>query len=457
MMSRAQTTLFVLLLSACPGGQETTATAGETTDTEATTGTTGSSTTSSTGPSPATTEPTTSGTATESDSSDATTAPGPGCGDGVVDPDELCDDGNAINGDGCNNDCTKSGEMLWEYRSGEPYPDDFRAVEVAPDGTIIVGGSRFVLGSGWDRWLARFGADGELLWSRNYHGGVDFEGILAVALWNDTIYAAGNVDRNDGRELWVGAFSADGEPLWDDEYGSGFGDDYATGAAVTADGLVVSGVVSVGAGQAEIWVRGYTHTGEVQWTQGQPINDMAIHSLGPDIIVRKDGFLVGGYTVPAQIEPFLALYPSAGGAPIWHKNVLPMNAAIFGLAQHGDDILAAGQLLPNGTFVERLTATGEQLWSTDECTGLGAKDVAVDSQGDVVVIGFGPGAVKLNIRLCKFTSEGVFRWGKDLDSGLGDDHGFEVTILPGDRIAAVGSMWSDGENYDDAWLAVFSP
>src|SRR5262245_36891691 len=30
----------------------------------------------------------------------------PACGNGKLDPGELCDDGNAINGDGCDNNCT---------------------------------------------------------------------------------------------------------------------------------------------------------------------------------------------------------------------------------------------------------------------------------------------------------------------------------------------------------------
>lgn len=30
----------------------------------------------------------------------------PGCGDGKVDAAEACDDGNAVDGDGCAKDCT---------------------------------------------------------------------------------------------------------------------------------------------------------------------------------------------------------------------------------------------------------------------------------------------------------------------------------------------------------------
>jgi cysteine-rich repeat protein len=30
------------------------------------------------------------------------------CGNGMLDPGEVCDDGNTTNGDGCDNDCTES-------------------------------------------------------------------------------------------------------------------------------------------------------------------------------------------------------------------------------------------------------------------------------------------------------------------------------------------------------------
>jgi cysteine-rich repeat protein len=35
-------------------------------------------------------------------------APAPRCGDGRTDPGEVCDDGNRVDGDGCQNDCTRS-------------------------------------------------------------------------------------------------------------------------------------------------------------------------------------------------------------------------------------------------------------------------------------------------------------------------------------------------------------
>lgn len=120
----------------------------------------------------------------------------------------------------------------------------------------------------------------------------------------------------------------------------------------------------------------------------------------------------------------------------------------------GGEIAVVTQIVPEGLGVRRLTSTGEPLWSSTECTGSSGQ--SVDSQGDVVVIGYGQGAVGENIRLCKFAADGSLRWGKDLDSGTGDDRGYAVALLPNDAIVAAGYMTS-GESATDAWLAVFAP
>lgn len=443
---------MALCLAACPDGSQGTTEGDETGTTVGTTvGTTAAST-----------EPTTTGTegtsvASTGGTGSSGTMSSPACGDGVVDAEEVCDDGNAVNGDGCNNDCSPSGKLLWEYVSGESGYDDIRAVAAAEDGTIVVGGTRPGAGSGNDRWLARFDPEGEIVWSQKYDGAATAESMLGVAPHGGGIYATGNIDRADGREVWVGALDVDGGLIWEDEYSSGFGDDYATGAAATAEGVVVAGHVSVVGGVAELWVRGYSAAGEIQWTQTQPINLPAVYALGPAVIAEPEGIFVGGHSRPGQFAPLLALYPSGGGAPTWSKTVPPANATIYSIARGGPELLVAGEIVPGkGIYVERLTAEGVPLWSTEECTGSTGKGVAVDSQGDVVVIGFGPGVVANNARLCKFTADGELRWGKDLDGGVGDDFGFAVAVLPGDRIAAVG-LKAGEQTGSDAWLAVFSP
>jgi cysteine-rich repeat protein len=57
------------------------------------------------------------------------------CGDGIVDPDtnEECDDGNSINGDGCNNDCTAPCSVIIE----KTVAPDIACDTIADDGAVF--------------------------------------------------------------------------------------------------------------------------------------------------------------------------------------------------------------------------------------------------------------------------------------------------------------------------------
>jgi cysteine-rich repeat protein len=92
--------------------------------------------------------------------------PPPDCGNGELDGDEACDDGNERNGDGCNNDCTPSGQQhasshtspflleldpaggpIWELSGDDPLPSSQLILGLATgaDDCIAVTGSREVI------------------------------------------------------------------------------------------------------------------------------------------------------------------------------------------------------------------------------------------------------------------------------------------------------------------------
>lgn len=59
------------------------------------------------------------------------------CGDGFVDGDEGCDDGNTADDDGCNSACQVSGELRWLHTFDEP--GRARAVAATEDRLVVVG------------------------------------------------------------------------------------------------------------------------------------------------------------------------------------------------------------------------------------------------------------------------------------------------------------------------------
>ena len=378
------------------------------------------------------------------------------CGDSVLDVGEDCDDGNQVNGDGCNTDCTKSGELRWEYRSNLADVDLFNAVAVTPDGGIVAGGASAP--ASLDLWLCKFTADGVLTWSKNYDKS-GFDELKALSVHETMIYAAGGIKPDKFGDAWIAGLDLDGVILWEDELDSPFGEAFATGLATSPEGDVfVAGLVTVEGGNAEIWTRRYSPAGVLQWQENAAINDKATFALGPPLSVNADTVAVGFTTKPGPTE-LLLTYATGGGEPLLKLAPSMSMVGISGilLAPGGDILLASYGTVDGQMLVRRLDGRGGLLWASPECVGNLGKALAVDSQGDVVVVGSGVGGGGgNNIRLCKFSADGALRWGRDIDGGEGDDLGFAVAILPDDSIAAAGRM-SSGVELLDAWLAVYSP
>jgi hypothetical protein len=351
--------------------------------------------------------------------------------------------------------------MLWEYRSGLLVHDDsFEGVAVTADGKILVAGARSTDQGMQDRWVAQFQAEGQMpVWSETSDSG-DFESAFAVAVHDSAVFVAGATKPAGDRDAWIARLDLSGKIVWEDEVDSGFGDDFVASLAITPEGdLVAAGIMTLDGGLAATWTRRYAENGDVQWTQEIPVQAKTLYSVGPGVTVTAGQVVVGYYRAPepGAFQAVLLAYPLGGGEPSWMYD-LPTTGGVFGAASDPSGAVALSlQEIPDAFVVSRTSRTGEVQWSSKDCKGDLGKAVAVDSQGDIVAIGTGTGAVGKNIRLCKFTAEGKLRWGKDLDGGAGDDYGLAVAIMPDDRIVSAGNMWAGGEGRSDAWLAVFTP
>ena len=399
----------------------------------------------------ASTATTAAGSSDNSGSSEAPTTGGAGtsaapvCGDTQLDPDEACDDGNAINGDGCNRDCQPSATPLVEYR-GDMYGDIY-SLAADPNGTLLVGGTRD--GAGW---VARFDAELASLASLTYEQTL----VRAVAVTDGAIYAAGSIDgAMDGHDLWVARLSPDGVVEWEDRFSGGKGDDWATQVAEIDGDLVVTGLVLAD----QLWTRRYGPDGAIQWTTSIPLGYTYknIWPLGPGMAVRDDAVLAGWneFSVDNYYETLHAL-ATADGAAIWTAQGQAIGGFAAIAVDPGGELALASAHDYDILTVTRTTSAGAQIWSSDKCVGTYGRDIAIDSQGDIVVIGDGNAKGGTNIRLCKFSPDGALRWGKDIDGGAGDDRGHAVAIDAEDRIIAGGQVYV-GTDDRRAWLAIFSP
>jgi len=126
------------------------------------------------------------GGATETSSSGGSSDTGandPDCGNGLVEGDEECDDGNEVPEDGCEPECTLSrGSVVWERHIDVRQDDAAFDVEWCSDALFATGSSDV-------------GAEQDLVvWRLNPSDGAE--------VWSDTF---ASVDVADGRSIAVGA------------------------------------------------------------------------------------------------------------------------------------------------------------------------------------------------------------------------------------------------------------
>lgn len=213
---------------------------------------------------------------TEGDTGTETeTGGGPACGDGVVEGDEACDDGNTLPGDGCGPNCMVSGTALWEvFVSGEnPGPDSFREIAVDQLGHVAVVGYQHP----GVRWYGRFdGSNGDMLWGEVWPG--------QQAMWD--------VGTNSG-ELIALAISA-GTPIdsarlvtFDGDGVMGWQHTLPMDSAFTSVVLTPEDDVIVGGHVENVFhLRRYDSEGNLEWI-GPEMGDSAF-----DLALRPDGSIV---------------------------------------------------------------------------------------------------------------------------------------------------------------------
>ena len=202
------------------------------------------------------------------------------------------------------------GEQLWELQTGSGSNDSPLGVSVAPDGSIYVGG--FTDGSfagpnqgSADVWLARFDADGDELW-RTQFGSDQWDRGFDVSAFDGGVYisgySAGMLDpdtHQGGFDGFAARFDADGNQQWIRQFGTD-ATEWGQGSALAPDGgLYVTGYTegdfgAPNAGDKDLFVTRLSAQGEMLWvTQlgSEALDWTQGVGIGPD-----GGVLVAGST-----------------------------------------------------------------------------------------------------------------------------------------------------------------
>jgi hypothetical protein len=214
-------------------------------------------------------------------------------------------------------------EIVWtkKYKRSSEGLDRGSALAVTPKGAVYVAGDTYVSGRGQDILVRKYSKKGRLVWSKKHNGpgnGDDYATGAALSA-GGAVYVIGYIDRTGagggtGRDIWIRKYSRRGKKRWTDTY-NGLSDNTDEGyaVAVAPDGSVYAvGRTFVDGQDFDVWVRKYSSGGVVGWTRF--FNDLNDSSDGAKAVtVSNGGIYVAGQTVNSTIDAWLRKYDSGGG------------------------------------------------------------------------------------------------------------------------------------------------
>jgi cysteine-rich repeat protein len=309
------------------------------------------------------------------------------CGNGIVESNEECDDGNSVNGDGCENDCTltpnsSGGETIWAERFGSFGKDMGLAVAVDHQGNVVVTG--------------QFAYD------------VDFGG---GPLSSSSPYQL--------TSIFVAKYSPDGTHLWSTSLETGPSAD-SLGRAIAVDSsnnIIIAG----------------------SCMQFLKFNGTKLYGWGlniPDICIAK--FSSSGAHLWAKLMGALGPDQGIGVAVDSNDNVLLTGSFSETVNFGGGPLTGANS--SNNIFLVKYSPAGNHLWSKrfGDVTGSVGRSVAVDNNDNILLTGsfsgtvnFGGGSLtgagSTDVFLVSFSPTGSHRWSKGF-GGNSSDGGKSVAV-----------------------------
>jgi cysteine-rich repeat protein len=408
--------------------------------------------------------------------SDGPMPPAPLCGNGIVEGQETCDDGNRLANDSCHPQCAEPGDVLWTVTyDGEAHSDDRGfGVTIDRDGESfwVAGLTTTVAANGSDlliqrRWIE----DGSLVWTANVDGDAHLDDIgedVAIdGIGRAWLVGRRNALATDG-DIWVGAFERDGTPGGSFAHDEQGGVDHGHGLAFTADGnLVVSGVVDLGeSGEPDLaaWIRRYD-------TSGNPLapaivrNNSPVQDTALQIVADGLGFVVTGdlSTEDGVEEVWTARYDAAD-ALLWEQLGTADDTGPYprgvGIAADPAGGWGVAGVLSSDIWIQRYAADGTP---GDTIVESGSDD-RHDEAGDIEFLGDGRFIVVGNVDFATvgfasgdawvrmYAADGTPEWTDEFD-GASEETDKAISVGLTDRQSAivVGYETVPGQSRD-VWM-----
>lgn len=314
-----------------------------------------------------------------------------------------------------------------------------------------------------DAWIAKYDSAGQQLWIQQ-SGTAGIDRAYAVAVDNQgNAYIAGDSTNNGSDGSWVTKYDVNGNQQWQIRPVVN-GDSVASG--VTVDALGNTYVTGYNYRSGDAWVTKFDSNRVQQWqkTIATPQNDtawdVAVDSGGNVYVTgRTFGSLDGSNAGSGDI--WVSKYSNSGDQ-LWVKQFgTSVNEGASGVTVDSSGnvfIAGAGQ----NAWVAKYDGSGSQLWKESLANFSSARDVAVDTLGNVYLTGSSAGS----LFVAKYSNNGILQWTQPFsstnrpDAAPAFEDAYGITINSQGNIIITGSTGGNfgGTNQggQDAWIAKYS-
>jgi hypothetical protein len=295
---------------------------------------------------------------------------------------------------------SSAGMPLWTNRYNGPGNSNDWAYGLVVDGSgdVVVTGSSYGVGSGYDYLTIKYSGAGMPLWTNRYNGPLNREDRAeAVAVDSSgNVYVTGSSEAGSYvYDYATLAYSSAGVPLWTNRYnGTGNGDDSACSVAVDPSGnvIVTGSSYGVGSGYDYLTIK-YSSGGVPLWTNrfnlSMDVEDrpsaLAVDTSGNVVVTGASGlsYQTVKYSsagIPLWTNLYVAFPGSEAVAVDAQGNVFVAGSVKLGFDEYGYDYLTLAY-----------SNSGVLLWTHGYCGEdtfwNAATAVAVDARGNVYVTG----------------------------------------------------------------------
>ncbi len=405
------------------------------------------------------------------------------CGDGLTHTGiEPCDDGNAVQGDGCNNNCVVSATVQWtQTYTNAAGGALWQGVTTDAAGNVYVVGSQETAAQGLNFVARKYTAAGTVVWTQTLSGAANLDDQgLAV-----TLDATGNVVvlgyetlANGTTNMLVAKLSGtNGSLVWSYSYDGGLGgNDYGFGITANAAGdLLVTGQVENNATQGlnTLVAKLAGINGTVVWADFA--NGLSNADDGGNAITldAAGNILVAGFVRNSTTDDiWLRKYTDTGVSftTVWTRTYNgtgnDIDSAFAVAADGSNNVVLAGfeSTAAQGAnaFIRKYNSNGDVLWTQTNSGAAGLNDVAygvdIDASGAVVVGGFISVANDTaDVWTRKYSATGSTMWTTTFNGSADiDDVGYALATDASANVLVAGREVANGPIVN-AWLRKYAP